>query len=139
MLGNSLCPFYVNHVPYSGRPILVGMAAGHASQEIEVRTNLEIVKRLCAELTAVLGNKVPEPTDVYITRWGHEPFILASYVQFLVGATGLEPKQLSQLIAGRVYFAGEALHPIDPGTVHGAFCSGKQAAHALERQFNHLN
>ncbi|MCC5643670.1 FAD-dependent oxidoreductase [Nostoc sp. CHAB 5824] len=50
--------------------------------------------------------------------------ILGSYARLLVGATGLEPRQLSQPIAGRVYFAGEALHPTDPGTVHGAFWSG---------------
>ncbi|WP_375497311.1 flavin monoamine oxidase family protein [uncultured Nostoc sp.] len=109
MLSNSLCPFYVNYVRYSGRPILIGMVGKHASHEIEVRTDEEIKKRLCAELTAVLGSKIPEPTDVYITRWGQEPFILGSYARMLIGATGLESRQLSQPIAGRVYNASEAL------------------------------
>ncbi|MCC5664986.1 FAD-dependent oxidoreductase [Nostoc sp. CHAB 5784] len=63
-------------------------------------------------------------------------FILGSYARLLVGATGLESRQLSQPIAGRVYFAGEAVHPTDPGTVHGAFWSGEQAVCALEHQFN---
>lgn len=108
-------------VYYSKAPLLVGIAGGHAAREIEVRTDEEIAQRLCAELSTVLSRKVPTPTDVYITRWGQEPFILGSYSRLLGGATGLEPRQLRQPIAGRGYFAGEALHPTDPGTVHGAF------------------
>lgn len=131
MLGNSLCPFYVNYVHYSKAPLLLGIAGGHAAREIEVRTDEEIAQRLCAELSTVLSRKVPTPTDVYITRWGQEPFILGSYSRLLGGATGLEPRQLRQPIAGRVYFAGEALHPTDPGTVHGAFWSGEKAAYTL--------
>lgn len=134
MFGNSLCPFYVNHVQYSGAPILVGIAGGHAAREIEVRTDEEIAERLCAELATVLSHKVPVPTDVYITRWGQEPFMLGSYARLLRGATGLEPRQLRQPLGGRVYFAGEALHPSDPGTVHGAFWSGEQAACTLEHR-----
>ena len=57
----------------------------------------------------------------------------------LVKATGLESKQLSQPIAGRVYNASEAQHPTDSGTVHGVFWSGEQALYVLEHQFNQLN
>ena len=45
-----------------------------------------------------------------------------------------EPEILSRPIAGRVFFAGEALHLHDPGTVHGAYWTGQRAARQVQAQ-----
>jgi len=126
--GDTLCPFYVNFAAYARVPILVGLSGGTAAHEIEELSDQAIVARLCKELSGIMGDAVPDPTDVIVQRWRSDPFALGSYAYLRVGANGGEPKVLSRPVAGRVFFAGEALHPHDPGTVHGAYWSGQRAA-----------
>ena len=129
---NSLCSFYVNFAAYAGVPILIGLVGGAAAYEIEDLSDEAIVARLRKELSGVMRTAVPEPTEVIVQRWRSDPFALGSYAYLRVGANGGEPKVLSTPVAGRVFFAGEALHPHDPGTVHGAYWSGQQAARQVQ-------
>ena len=48
-------------------------------------------------------------------------------------------KVLMESIGGRVWFAGEALHETQWGTVTGAWESGTRAAEAVLRKFGALN
>ena len=130
--GNSLCSFYVNFATYAGVPMLVGLSGGTAAEKIEDLADQAIVKRLQKELSGVMGTTVPEPTNVMIQRWRSDPFARGSYAYLRVGANGGEPEVLSRPIAGRVFFAGEALHLHDPGTVHGAFWTGQRAARQVQ-------
>jgi len=132
--GGSLCSFYVNFAAYAGVPMLVGLSGGTAAHEIEELSDQAIVTRLRKELSGVTGTDVPEPTDVMIQRWRSDPFARGSYAYLRVGANGGEPEVLSRPIAGRVFFAGEALHLHDPGTVHGAFWTGQRAARQVRAQ-----
>ena len=126
--GGSLCSFYVNFVAYAGVPMLVGLSGGTAAEKIEELADQVIVTQLQKELSSVLGTTIPEPTDVFVQRWRSDPFARGSYAYLRVGANGGEPEMLSRPIAGRVFFAGEALHLHDPGTVHGAYWTGQRAA-----------
>ena len=128
--GGSLCSFYVNFAAYAGVPMLVGLSGGTAADEIEELPDQAIVTRLRKEFSGVMGTAVPEPTEVMIQRWRSDPFARGSYAYLRVGANGGEPEVLSRPIAGRVFFAGEALHLHDPGTVHGAYWTGQRAAPA---------
>ncbi len=132
--GNSLCSFYVNFAAYAGMPILVGLSGGTAAHEIEELSDQAIVARLRKELSGVMGTAVPEPTDVMVQRWRSDPFARGSYAYLRVGANGGEPEILSRPIAGRLFFAGEALHLYDPGTVHGAYWTGQHAARQVQAQ-----
>ena len=130
--GGSLCSFYVNFAAYAGVPMLVGLSGGTAAEKIEELADQAIVTRLQKELSGVMGTAVPEPTDVMIQRWRSDPFARGSYAYLHVGANGGEPEILSRPIAGRVFFAGEALHLHDPGTVHGAYWTGQHAARQVQ-------
>ena len=132
--GSGLCSFYVNFAAYAGLPMLVGLSGGTAADEIEELSDQAIVTRLRKEFSGVTGTAVPEPTDVMIQRWRSDPFARGSYAYLRVGANGGEPEVLSRPIAGRVFFAGEALHLHDPGTVHGAFWTGQRAARQVRAQ-----
>ncbi len=132
--GGSLCSFYVNFAAYAGIPMLVGLSGGTTADEIEELADQAIVTRLRKEFSSVMGTAVPEPTDVMIQRWRSDPFARGSYAYLRVGANGGEPEILSRPIAGRVFFAGEALHLHDPGTVHGAFWTGQRAARQVRAQ-----
>ena len=134
MCGNSLCSFYVNFVAYAGVPMLVGLSGGTAADEIEELSDQAIVTRLRKEFSDVMGTAIPEPTEVMIQRWRSDPFARGSYAYLRVGANGGEPEVLSRPIAGRVFFAGEALHLYDPGTVHGAYWTGQRAARQVRAQ-----
>lgn len=132
--GSSLCSFYVNFAAYAGVPMLVGLSGGTAANEIEEMSDQAIVTRLRKDFSGVMGTDVPEPTDVMIQRWRSDPFARGSYAYLRVGANGGEPEVLSRPIAGRVFFAGEALHLHDPGTVHGAYWTGQRAAREVRDQ-----
>ena len=132
--GISLCSFYVNFAAYAGLPMLVGLSGGTAADEIEGLSDQAIVTRLRKEFSGVMGTDVPEPTEVIIQRWRSDPFARGAYAYLRVGANGGEPEVLSRPIVGRVFFAGEALHLHDPGTVHGAYWTGQRAARQVQAQ-----
>ncbi len=71
---------------------------------------------------------VPQPAAMLRTSWSADPFALGSYSYLPVGATPQARVDLAQPVAGRLFFAGEALDPDNPATVHGAQASGRAAA-----------
>ena len=62
------------------------------------------------------------------TSWSTDPFAFGSYSYLPVGATPKLRAALSTPVSGRLFFAGEALDPDNPATVHGAAASGRTAA-----------
>lgn len=70
---------------------------------------------------------IPDPVDAVVTRWRHDPFARGSYSHVAVGATFADRATLGRPAPPR-YFAGEAVHPEHPATVHGALLSGRDAA-----------
>ena len=73
----------------------------------------------------------------YATRWNEEPFTLGAMSAAVPGATDAR-RILAEPIGGRIWFAGEALHETQWGTVNGAWESGERTAEAVLRQIGAL-
>ena len=83
------------------------------------------------ELVALLGSAWrTRLTPLATTRWRHHPHIGGSYSHARVGHAGARAV-LAAPVAGRLFFAGEACHPYDFSTAHGAYRTGVAAARAV--------
>lgn len=116
----------------TGEPSLVGFNAGTAAREIEKLDDRETVNRAMEVLRSIFGSSVPDPVASQISRWNSDPFALGSYSFAAVGSD----RNSRQALAGadwdgRLLFVGEATHNDHPGTVHGAYLSGQEAARLI--------
>ncbi|MBT2500836.1 FAD-dependent oxidoreductase [Agromyces sp. ISL-38] len=83
--------------------------------------------------SATPTNGVPLPTAMHRSRWGADPFARGA---FSFDAAGVDPTlraALSEPVASRLFFAGEACDTDAPGTVRGARSSGLRAAADVAR------
>ena len=78
---------------------------------------------------------VPDPRDAIVTRWWTDRWARGSYATLAVGASRSTRADLTYaVISDRIVFAGEALSLAYPGTVHGAYESGRLAARRLDNR-----
>lgn len=125
---STLCTWFLN-LGYTGHPLLMGFVGGNNAREIESMPDSLVRTGVLKDLHRIFGASAKiELEDIEVTRWGRDPFALGSYSRFRAGATGHERKLLMQPILGKLFFAGEATHPSDPSTIHGAYWSGQRAA-----------
>jgi monoamine oxidase len=64
------------------------------------------------------------------TRWNNEPWVLGAWSSAAPGGQSAR-KALTEPLSGRIFFAGEATHETQWGTVSGAWESGERAAEAV--------
>ncbi len=72
--------------------------------------------------------RVPQPTDVLVSRWGSDPYARGALSYRPVGSSATARRDLALPVSDRLFFAGEATSVDHPGTVHGALLSGRRAA-----------
>lgn len=126
---NPIAPFFLNLQAYIQRPVLVGIAGGSFGRRIEkCSLDDDVVNEALRDLRNVMGKSIPKPSQSIVTRWGDDAFSLGSYSTLPPKANGFEAQTLSQPINDTLFLAGEATHPTDPSTIHGAFWSGQRAA-----------
>lgn len=121
---------YLNYDAVMQKPVLVALNVANTAREIEKLTDKEI-KAAVMKALRVIYPDLPDPTEFYATRWFEDPWSRGAYSYFAVGNS----KDITEKIAepfGRVYFAGEAASEY-PGTVLGAYVSGKQRAEELSK------
>ena len=83
------------------------------------------------ELVGLLGSDWRKRfTPLAVTRWRHEPYIGGSYSHARIGKAA-QRGILAAPSNGRIHFAGEACHPYDFSTAHGAYETGVAAALAV--------
>ncbi len=83
------------------------------------------------ELVGLLGSDFRRRVHpLATTRWRHEPWIGGSYSHARIGRAG-QRTVLATPVDGRIFFAGEACHPHDFSTAHGAYETGVAAARAI--------
>lgn len=107
------------------KPVLVALNVAKTAQKIEKMTDDEIYQDVMAALREIYPD-LPEAKEFYATRWFEDPWSRGSYSYYAVG----NEKNITSVIAepfGRAHFAGEAASDY-PGTVLGAFLSGKKQA-----------
>lgn len=126
-------PEIFNHHKATGQPVLVAFAAGRFGRRLEGRSDPEIQDRLVAILRRMFGASSPQPVAMVQTRWAADPFARGSYAFVPLGGRAVARKALSEPVAGRLYFAGEATSTEYPGTVHGAVLSGLREAQRIIR------
>ena len=66
----------------------------------------------------------------HFTRWGEHPWTLGSYASAKPGYFHMR-KELKKTLADKVFFAGEATHPLQWATCGGGLLSGIDAANAV--------
>ena len=76
---------------------------------------------------------VPLPTAMRRSKWGADPFARGAFSYDAVGTTPSSARSLAEPVADRLFFAGEACDPDDPGTLAGARDSGRTAAKQVAR------
>ena len=90
------------------------------------------------ELVALLGGDWRRRlTPLATTRWRQEAWIGGSYSHARVGCAG-QRGVLAEAVDDRLFFAGEACHPTDFSTAHGAYETGVMAADAVVTSMNHV-
>ncbi|KAI1394236.1 flavin-containing amine oxidoreductase-domain containing protein [Hypoxylon trugodes] len=111
----------------SGIPVLIGLMAGDAGFDTEHTKNDELVAEATEVLRSVYGDKVPQPVQSIVTRWGSDRFARGSYSS---AGPSMRPDDYQEMAksVGNLFFAGEHTTETHPATVHGAYLTGLRAA-----------
>ena len=111
-----------------GWPIVESFFGGDCAEMLDDRDAAQFA---IDELVGLLGSDWRRRfTPLAATRWRHEPYIGGSYSHARVGRAG-QRAVLAAPVDGRIHFAGEACHPFDFSTAHGAYETGVAAARAV--------
>jgi monoamine oxidase len=73
----------------------------------------------------------------HATRWSENPYVRGAFAGASPGKQGAR-KILMEPLQGKIYFAGEAVHETNWGSVGGAWESGSRAAEAILRKLGVL-
>ena len=97
------------------------------------RQDLEITKEQIAEvLRNIYGERASDPIDIIMGDFIVNPYFLGNLMTAIPGVTASTYKELDHPL-GRLYFAGDANHPLHHSTVHGAMISGENTAKMILR------
>lgn len=121
---------FLSMLPF-GMPVLVAFTSGGFGRWLAAQDDAATVAHTLDVLRCMFGSAVAPPAGVRITRWGRDPFSLGAYSHVPVGATGADYDRMAEPVAGKLLFAGEAMHRQFPATVHGAYLSGQREARRL--------
>lgn len=111
-----------------GWPIVESFLGGACAEALE---DADAAAFAIDELVGLLGSDWrPRFTPLAVTRWAHEPFVHGSYSHARIGQAGARAR-LAEPVDDRLFFAGEACHPYDFSTAHGAYETGIAAADAV--------
>lgn len=111
-----------------GRPVIECFFGGAGARAIEaggMAAGFDVAR---AELEALLGSAIrPRLIPLIGSAWGRMDGFLGSYSHALPGCADARAV-LREPASDRLFFAGEATHPTDFSTAHGAWQSGLRAA-----------
>ncbi len=111
-----------------GLPIIESFFGGDCAEALESGDASQFA---IDELVGLLGSDWRRRlTPRGATRWRHVPHIGGSYSHARVGQAG-QRAVLAAPVDDRIFFAGEACHPHDFSTAHGAYETGVAAARAI--------
>jgi monoamine oxidase len=122
---------WVSLAKVKNTPVLLVFSAADRAHQLEPMHDGEIVADAMQVVRAMFGTSAPDPVAAQITRWQSDPFARGSYSFNAVGSSNEDRAALARADTAGLYFAGEALNALYPGTVHGALLSGRQAARQM--------
>jgi monoamine oxidase len=122
----------------SGSSLHLVEVGGQFGRELAAKGEAAMVDFAGDWLASLFGANVKRAIKrSHATRWNDEPFVLGAMSAATVGNADAR-KILMESIGGRVWFAGEAVHETQPGTVAGAWESGTRAAESALRKLGAL-
>lgn len=114
-----------------GATTLLGLVGGEAAIDL-VRRGPEAMRDAALDaLRRIAGDAVPRPVAWRASRWTSDPLARGSYSYLRPGGSPDVRELLAEPFDGRLVFAGEAMDPTEPATVHGAIRSGRRAANLV--------
>lgn len=125
---------YYNLYKYYKKPIIMVFNKGQNARFLETLPAEDIYLEAFEELITMFGPEIPEPLQVINSKWASDPFSYGSYSHIPPGAALNDIKKLAKPVKKLLYFAGEATEERFPGTVHGAYLSGKREAKKILKQ-----
>jgi monoamine oxidase len=121
-----------------GTSLATVSVAGRFGRELSAKSDKEMVDFAIGWLTGLYGGDIRRAVKrSHATRWNASPFALGAFSA--AGPAGqLARKTMMEPLRDRIYFAGEAIHETQYGTVGGAWESGERAAEAILRRLGVL-
>ena len=119
----------------SGRPLCLVEVGGRFGAGLAAQGEAAMVAFAVDWLGELYGADVKKAVRrKHATNWAKEPWALGAFSAAQVGG---QPSRriLMEPLANRVYFAGEAVHETQWGTLGGAWESGERAAEAVLKRF----
>jgi len=111
---------------------------GKFGRDLSGKTDKEMADFAIGWLTGLYGGDIRKAVKrSHATHWNASPFTLGAFAAAGVGG-GLARKTMMEPIRDRIYFAGEAVHETQFGTVNGAWDSGEKTAEAILRKLGVL-
>ncbi|CAO2814153.1 unnamed protein product [Amaranthus hypochondriacus] len=120
------CSYFLNLHKATGHSVLVYMPAGKLAKDIEQMSDEAAANFAFKQLKKILPDASP-PIHYLVSHWGSDLNSLGSYSYDIVG----QPHDLFERLRvpiDNLFFAGEATSASFPGSVHGAYSTGMQAA-----------
>lgn len=112
--------------PLHGQAVVFGQTVGVAARDAEADPEAAAAKIL-ATMARVLGRPAPTLVGLRASAWHQDPFARGAWSFNPVGVP-LEVRAAFDDVPGPVFFAGEHTSADYPGTMHGAWHSGRRAA-----------
>ena len=123
----------------SGTSLHLVDVAGAFGRELAVKGEPAMVDFAGEWLSSLFGSNAKRAIKKsHVTRWNENPFALGAMSAAGPGNADAR-KVLMEPLGGKIWFAGEALHDSQWGTVGGAWESGTRAAEAVLRKFGALS
>ncbi|GAB2285042.1 Polyamine oxidase 2 [Dionaea muscipula] len=120
------CSYFLNLHKATGHPVLVYMPAGKLAQDIEKMSDEAAANFAFMQLKKILSD-ASAPIQYLVSHWGSDINTLGSYSYDRVGKPHYLYERL-RIPVDNLFFAGEATSTLYPGSVHGAYSTGVQAA-----------
>jgi monoamine oxidase len=115
----------------NGWPVIEAFLGGDGARILEEEGSAAGFAFVSAELTALFGSDVASAIrPLAATTWSRMTSIGGAYSCALPGRSQARAR-LAQPFEDRLFFAGEATHPFDFTTAHGAHDSGQRAANEV--------
>ena len=115
-------------------PLLTAWSGGPEAQKLSSKDREEVIREALCSVGRFLGlNEASvrdEITAVHHHDWSADPWSRGAYCYLTVGGEKA-PELLAQPLQQRLYFAGDATHGEQTGTVEAALASGRRAAQSV--------
>jgi monoamine oxidase len=125
------CHYFLNMLPFTGKPILVYHCTGSAAISLEEMNHEIVIEMALGTLRSVFGLSVNKVVSSHVTEWSKDIFSLGSYSHLSLHARGDEFTLFSRPWRNDLWITGEFTSRTDPGTMHGAFLSGQSIARRM--------